>query len=137
MEKRMNKALALLRAKYPDALITAERIEGGMKRPCLQIMRTAASLKHEMGSRWRLGESYELNYYPSDGEDADEKAEALLLLAKEVWPWSGTSAARDGGMLRVSVEAEELCFLTPEEAETMKRELLTLQLKWQDEAQKG
>ena len=137
METRMDEAFARLREVCPEGLLVRGPVEGGMKLPCLQLMRTGASLKHEMGSRWRLSESCGLNYYPAAGEDPDGMTEGLLLLAKEIWPAGEAEALRDGDVLRVNVETEEICFLTREEAEKMKKELLTLHLKWREEARKG
>lgn len=135
MREKMPEVLALLRKRYPAALIVTEPVEGGMRRPCLQLLLDEASLKHEMGSRWRLGEGYTLNYYPLEGEDPAASAEELLLLAGKLFPRGEVTARIEGGILRTEIRTEEVCFLTHEEAEKMKRELLVLHLKWQAESQ--
>ena len=137
MKEKIERALTLLKERFPKAAVVSERVMPGMKMPMLQLFLEAASLKHEMGRRWRMAENYSLNWYPADEKELASDAEPLMLAAKEIWPRADVKVSREGNMLRLEAETEEICFLTGEEAEKMKRELLTLHLKWQDEAQKG
>ncbi|MBQ4050268.1 MAG: hypothetical protein IJD13_01425 [Oscillospiraceae bacterium] len=137
MNRKIEQILASLKERFPEAVIAAERTMTGVKVPMIQLLLEAASLRHEMGSRWRLSETYHLRWYPADEKEVLTGAEPMLLAAKEIWPRAEVNVSRDGNTLVVEAESEEICFLTGEEAEKMKRELLTLQLKWQEEARKG
>ena len=133
MMEKTEQALGLLRERFPETEVTSVRTVPGMKVPMLQLLLEAASLRHELGSRWRLAETWQLCWYPAEEKELPAGAEPLLLAARELWPRAELKVSRDGNLLRLEAETEQICFLTGEEAEKMKRELLTLQLKWQEQ----
>ena len=133
MEQKTEQALSFLRESFPETAVVSGRSMPGVKTPVLQLLLEAASLRHEMGSRFRLSETWHICWYPADEKELVTGGEPMLLAAKELWPRAEVKASLEGNMLLLEAESEELCFLTGEEAEKMKRELLTLQLKWQEE----
>lgn len=132
MDKLMSDALSALRKAYPDALLVVGPVKGNLRRPCLQLTRTGMGLRRELSRRWRRSDELTLCWYPPDGEQPEEKAGELLLLLSSLRPFgrAETGPAEDH-TLRCRLETETICFLTEEEAEKMKKQVLEMQLKLQ------
>lgn len=122
----MEAAVSALKKAFPEAMLVTKPIERGLTRPCIQLLLEAVSLKREMGRRWRRGEELTLIWYPPDETEPDEAAEKLALLLKKAFPQARTEAAVDRDTLRLQVKWEQLCFLSEQEAEKMKRQILLL-----------
>lgn len=127
MTERMEGALSALKGAFPEALLVTAPIERGLKRPCIQLLLEEVSLKREMGRRWRRGEAVTAVWYPKEGGEVPrEAAEKLLLLLGEAYPHAKLGAEREGDTFRVRAEWEQICFLSREEAEMMKRQILKI-----------
>ena len=69
--------VALLRKNYPDALILTEEAEGGFSAPGFIVLVGEASLKKEMGRRWRRQETVVVWYYPAAGGQPQDLEQPL------------------------------------------------------------
>ena len=77
--------VALLRKNYPDALILTEEAEGGFSAPGFIVLVGEASLKKEMGRRWRRQETVVVWYYPAAGgqpQDLEQPLKVQLFLSQ-------------------------------------------------------
>ncbi len=127
----MEQLTAALAAACPDWPLVTRAVEGGLPRPCLQLLIEELSLKREMGNRWRETARLQLNWVPTGAERPEDAARQLSLLVADALPAARVDFKVENGRLCGTVTRSALYFLTPEEAEKMKQQLVTLALKWQ------
>ena len=118
--------VTLLRQQYPDALILTEEAEGGFAPPGFVVLVGEASLKKEMGRRWRRQETLIVWYYPKDGVQPQDQEQPLQLLLRTTARGVTTAVEREQGRLKVTLCLSQILFMDEEEAALMKKLLLEL-----------
>ena len=118
--------VALLRKNYPDALILTEEAEGGFSVPGFIVLVGEASLKEEMGRRWRRQETVVVWYYPAAGGQPQDLEQPLQLLLRTAARGVTTGVEREQGRLKVQLFLSQILFMDEEEAALMKKLLLEM-----------
>ncbi len=118
--------VTLLRQQYPDALILTEEAEGGFVRPGFIVLVGEASLKKEMGRRWRRQECLIVWYYPPDGKEPQDLEQSLQLLLPAAARGVTSETEREQGRLKVTLNLSQILFMDEEEAALMKKLLLEM-----------
>lgn len=118
--------VTLLRQQYSDALILTEEAEGGFAPPGFVVLVGEASLKKEMGRRWRRQETLIVWYYPKDGVQPQDQEQPLQLLLRTAARGVTTAVEREQGRLKVTLCLSQILFMDEEEAALMKKLLLEL-----------
>ena len=118
--------VTLLRQQYPDFLILTEEAEGGFVSPGFVVLVGEASLKKEMGRRWRRQESLSVWYYPPAHGQPQDQEQSLQLLLRTAARGVTSEAEREQGRLKVTLYLSQILFMDEEEAALMKKLLLEM-----------
>ena len=131
------RAVKALRDYNPDALILTGESEGGITRPCFQVLLDGVTLRKEMGRRYRKEETLRVVWYPP-GPESPQKKEIPIQLTLQ-WAGKGvhTEAEREKDRLSIRARQEQILFLDEEEAALMMRMLLGLRDQAGDEDADG
>ncbi len=118
--------VTLLRQQYPDFLILTEEAEGGFASPGFVVLVGEASLKKEMGRRWRRQESLTVWYYPPANAQPQDSEQSLQLLLRTAARGVTAQAEREQGRLKITLYLSQILFMDEEEAALMKKLLLEM-----------
>lgn len=118
--------VTLLRQQYPDFLILTEEAEGEFVSPGFVVLVGEASLKKEMGRRWRRQESLIVWYYPPANGQPQDQEQSLQLLLRTAARGVTSEAEREQGRLKVTLYLSQILFMDEEEAALMKKLLLEM-----------
>ena len=131
------RAVKALRDYNPDALILTGESEGGITRPCFQVLLDGVTLRKEMGRRYRKEETLEVTWYPPEGEEPQQKEIPIQLVLQWIAKGVKTEAEREKGKLVVRASISQILFMDEEEAALMMKLLLGLRDDIGEEGEDG
>lgn len=133
----MEQLTAALAEAAPGWALVTRPVEGNLPRPCLQLLIEELSLRREMGNRFRETARLQVNWVPPKETLPEADARQLALLLSEALPSARVEFRVEPDRLCAVLTRSALYFLTPEEAQKMKQQLVTFALKWQSEGLAG